>query len=129
MGIQVGSPRLLIRDRDGNTGSFDAVFAADDIEVVKTAPRAPRMNAHCERVIRTIRREALDHVLIINQAHDRRVLTEFQDHYNRHRPHQARAQLPHDTAEQPTTIEDLNGHRVLRTRRLRGTINEYRYAS
>jgi putative transposase len=99
------------------------------MDVLLSAPRAPRMNAHCERVIRTIRREALDHVLIINEAQARQVLTEFQDHYNRHRPHQARAQLPPDAAEQPTTIEDLNGHRLLRTRRLGGTINEYRYVS
>ena len=130
LGTRIESLRFVLRDRDTKyTESFDAIFRSEDMDVLLSAPRVPRMNAHCERVIRTIRREALDHVLIINEAHARRVLTEYQDHYNRHRPHQARAQRPPDTAEQPTTIEDLNGHRLLRTRRLGGTITEYRYAS
>jgi transposase len=65
VGVRGDSLRFLLRDRDAKyTESFDAVFAADDIEVVRTAPRAPRMNAHCERVIGTLRREALDHLLI-----------------------------------------------------------------
>ena len=124
------SLRFVLRDRDTKyTASFDGVFQAEDMDVLLSAPRASRMNAHCERVIRTIRHEALDHVLIVNEAHARRVLTEFQEHYNGHRPHQARAQRPPDAAEQPTTIEDLKGRRLLRTRRLSGTINEYRYVA
>jgi transposase InsO family protein len=130
LGTRMESLRFALRDRDTKyTESFDAIFQSEDMDILISAPRVPRMNAHCERVIRTIRHEALDHVLIINQAHARRVLTEFQDHYNRHRPHQARAQRPPDAAEQPTIIDDLNGRRLLRTRRLGGTINEYRYAS
>ncbi len=58
LGVRVDSLRFLIRDRDAkHTESFDAVFAADDIEVVPTAPRTPRMNAQRERVIGTLRRE------------------------------------------------------------------------
>ncbi len=65
VGVRCESLRFLIRDRDGKyTESFDAVFAAEDIETVKTAPRSPRMNAPCERAIGTLRREALDHVLL-----------------------------------------------------------------
>ena len=65
MGLQADSLRFLLRDRDAKyTESFDAVFAADDIQAVRTAPRAPRMNAHCERVIGTLRREVLDHLFI-----------------------------------------------------------------
>jgi putative transposase len=89
LGAHVDSLRFLIRDRDAKyTGSFDAVFAADGIETLKTAPRAPRMNAHCERIIGTLRREALDQLLIWNETHARRVLDAHARHYNQDRPHQ-----------------------------------------
>ena len=124
------SLRFVLRDRDTKyTKPFDDVFQAEDMNVLLSAPRAPRMNAHCERVIRTIRREALDHILIVNEAHARQVLTEYLDHYNGHRPHQARAQRPPNSAEQPTTIEDPKSRRLLCTRRLGGTNNEYRYVA
>jgi transposase InsO family protein len=130
LGERVDSLRFLIRDRDAKyTGSFDAVFAADGIEAVRTAPRAPRMNAHCERVIGTLRREALDHLLIWNENHARHVLDAYARHYNRHRPHQARGQLPPLAGEHPAPVTDLTTHRLLRTRVLGGIINEYRYAA
>jgi putative transposase len=48
------SLRFLLRDRDSKySPAFDSVFRAEEIDIVKTAPRAPRMNAHCERIIRT----------------------------------------------------------------------------
>lgn len=68
--------------------------AADDNQVMRTAPRAPRMNAHCERVIGTLRRDGLDHLLILNETHARQVLDACAQHYNSHRPHQACGQLP-----------------------------------
>ena len=130
LGTRVESLRFVLRDRDAKyTAPFDAVFEAVELDVLLSAPRAPRMNAHCERVIGTIRREVLDHVLVLNEAHARRVLAEYQDHYNRHRPHRARAQRPPDAVEQPAPVHDLNGHRLLRTRVLGGIINEYRYAA
>ncbi|GGT77434.1 hypothetical protein GCM10010207_87320 [Streptomyces atratus] len=94
-----------------------------------SAPRAPRMNAHCERVIGTIRREALDHVLILSESHARKVLTDYQDHYNGHRPHRSRQQLPPSATEQPAFVHDLDDRSLLRTRVLGGLINEYRYAA
>jgi transposase InsO family protein len=80
-------------------------------------------------VIGTVRREVLDHVLVLNEAHARRVLAEYQDHYNRHRPHRARDQRPPGAAEQSAPVHDLEGRRLLRTRILGGTINEYRYTA
>ncbi|MEU1784943.1 integrase core domain-containing protein [Streptomyces sparsogenes] len=130
LGVRVGSLRFLLRDRDAKyTESFDAVFTADDIQVVRTAPQAPRMNAHCERVIGTLRREALDHLLIWNEAHARQVLDAYAHHYNGHRPHQARGQLPPLAQEHPTPIAGPSADRILRTRILGGVINEYKYAA
>ncbi|MFD9822300.1 integrase core domain-containing protein [Streptomyces violascens] len=130
LGTRMESLRFAVRDRDAKyTESFDAVFTAEDVDVLLSAPRVPRMNAHCERVIGTVRREALDHVLVVNEAHARRFLAEYQDHYDRHRPHQARDQRPPNAPDQPATVTDLDGHRLLRTRVLGGTINQYRYAS
>jgi putative transposase len=99
------------------------------MEVLKSAPQAPRMNAHCERIIGTIRREALDHILIMNEAHARHVLAAYERHYNEHRPHQARNQLPPDALEQPAAAHGFSTGKVLRTRILGGLINEYRYAA
>ncbi|MFE4959790.1 integrase core domain-containing protein [Streptomyces sp. NPDC056653] len=122
--------RFLLRDRDGEYGrSFDAVFEAEGMEILKSAPRAPRMNAHCERVIGSIRREALDHVLIMNEAHARHVLAAYERHYNEHRPHRAGNQLPPGADQQPITVHDLDVRRLLRTGILGGAINEYRYAA
>ncbi|WP_405484726.1 integrase core domain-containing protein [Streptomyces sp. NBC_00009] len=130
LGVRADSLRFLLRDRDAKyTESFDAVFAADDIEVVRTAPRAPRMNAHCERVIGTLRREVLDHLLICSEAHARRALEAYARHYNRHRPHQARGQLPPLAHKHPAPPTDLAARRLLRTRALGGVINEYGYAA
>lgn len=57
--------RFLLRDRDSKyTSSFDAVFEADDVEILLSPPRAPRANAICERVVGTLRREILDRMLI-----------------------------------------------------------------
>ncbi|MER7178379.1 integrase core domain-containing protein [Streptomyces hyaluromycini] len=130
MGIRMESLRFLLRDRVGKYGeAFDGVFQAEDMEILKSAPRAPRMNAHCERIIGSIRREVLDHVLIANEAHARKVLAAYERHHNEHRPHQARHQLPPEAHEQPATVHDLDIRKVLRTRILGGLINEYRYAA
>jgi transposase InsO family protein len=125
-----GQARFLLRDRDTKyTASFDAVFTAEDAEVLPSAPRAPKMNAHCERVIGTVRREALDHVLIMNASHATKVLTDFANHYNRHRPHRSRKQLPPDASQQTPPAINIHNRRVLRTRVLGGAINEYRYTA
>ncbi|ROP41784.1 helix-turn-helix domain-containing protein [Saccharothrix texasensis] len=85
LGHRTESLRFLLRDRDCKySQTFDTVFQGDGLRVIKSAPQAPRLNAHCERVIGTIRRELLDHVLIIGEAHARHVLTTYEDHYNRH---------------------------------------------
>ncbi|MFC5673654.1 integrase core domain-containing protein [Streptomyces incanus] len=82
-----------------------------------------------ERVTGTLRREVLDHVLILGEAHAGQVLAEYQKHYNAHRPHRSRNQLPPEAQEQPPPVPALAARRVLRTRVLGGVISECRYAS
>ncbi|MGW8836064.1 integrase core domain-containing protein [Streptomyces hirsutus] len=130
LGIRVDSLRFLVRDRDAqHPDSFDAVFAADGIKAVWTALRTPRMNAHGERVVETLRREVLDHLLIWNETHARQVLDSYAGHDNGHRPHQARGQLPPLAQVHPTPMVTPFAHRLLRTRILGSVINEYRYAA
>jgi putative transposase len=78
-----GCHRYLIRDQAGQfTDAFDAVFDTEGIQVLLAAPRCPRMNAYAERVVRTIRAECTDQMLIIGQRHLQRVLGEYIEHYN-----------------------------------------------
>ena len=94
LGQRAISVKFLIRDRAGQfTRSFDAVFRAEGIGILASPPQAPRANAICERITGTLRRELLDRMLIINEHHLRRVLTEYLVHYNTARPHRSLGQL------------------------------------
>jgi len=88
-----GSPRFLIHDRDAKfPPAFDAVFVSEGVAIVRTPYRTPIANAHAERWVRSVRGEGLDHLLIVNAAHLRRVLTGYVAHDNRARPHQGLVQ-------------------------------------
>ncbi len=82
--------RLLLRDRDFkfSTG-FDEVFRSEGIEVVWLPYRSPRANAIAERVVRSLRRECLDHILPLSEGHVRSVLAEFVSYCNQDRPHRS----------------------------------------
>ena len=124
--------RFLIRDRGSNfTASFDAVFQATGTRILVTAVQAPRMNAICERLVGTLRRELLDRTLILGEAHLRAVLTEYQTHYNTARPHQGIAQhVPDADRDTPrATVTDLDTARIRRRPVLGGLINEYTHAA
>ena len=124
--------RFLIRDRGSNfTRSFDAVFQATGTRILRTAVQAPRMNAICERLVGTLRRELLDRVLILGEPHLRAVLTEYQAHYNCARPHQGIAQrVPDDERDAPrATLTDIGTQQIRRKPILGGLINEYTHAA
>jgi len=120
--------RFLVRDRDTKfTASFDAVFADAGIAVLLSPPRAPKANAYAERWVSTIRRECLDRILIFSERQLVHVLTEYEGHYNTHRPHRALEQLP-PIADVGIGRADVSGA-VRRTEIIGGLINEYRHAA
>src|SRR6266498_5409107 len=115
--------RLQDTHRDSKfTRDFDAVFASVDIEIVKTPVRAPKANAIAERLVRTVRAECLDWLLIVNRRHLERVLRVFADHYNTDRPHRALNLQPPQRAKPPPppAIGEIR-----RRDRLGGLIHEY----
>ncbi len=84
------APKYLIRDRDASYGhAVPRRLAAMGIRDRPTAPRSPRQNGHAERLIGSIRRECLDHVVIVGEAHLRRVLATYADYYNELRTHRS----------------------------------------
>ena len=83
-------PDYLIHDRDAVYGrNFGARLSKLGITSVRTPFRAPRANAIAERLVRSIRRECLDHVIVINERHLRSVLVEYAQYYNLDRPHRS----------------------------------------
>jgi len=124
LGERAGRFRFLIRDRDSKfTATFDDVFAGNGTRVIKTPVRSPRANSYAERFVGTLRRECLDHVLILGERHLRKVLAEYARHYNGHRPHQGLQQEP--PQRQPGQAVDITA-RIERRQVVGGLISEYR---
>jgi putative transposase len=135
------TPRFLIRDRDTKyVGSFDEIFRSEGAQILQTPFRTPNANAHAERFVRTIRSECLDHTLILNARHLKRLLRQYLLHYNHHRPHQGIAQeipvagsghrLALPAAVSPTPDDGRRSStRILRRDRLGGLIHEYEKAA
>lgn len=83
------APRFLIRDRDRKYGqNFTQVAITSKIEILKTPYRAPKANAICERFLGSVRRECLDHMLILGENHLYRLIKEYVSFFNQARPHQ-----------------------------------------
>jgi transposase InsO family protein len=80
-------PKYLIRDNDRKLGEHFANVAAE-IEVLRIPIRAPRANAYCEPFIGSLRRESLDHVLILSEKQLRQLVNEYAQYFNEDRPHQ-----------------------------------------
>ncbi len=84
------APRFLLRDRDGIYGAeFVRRAASLGMEAKVIAPRSPWQNPCAERLIGSLRRECLDHVIIFNERHLHRVIREYLDYYHHHRTHRA----------------------------------------
>ena len=129
-GPRATSVKFLIRDRAGQfTSCLDAVFTAEAIRILASPPQAPRANATCEPMIGTLRREVFDRLLIINEHHLRRVLTEYLQHYNTARPHRSPGQLAPAQADTRPPQINLAEHRIRRKQVLGGLTHEYQIAA
>jgi putative transposase len=120
--------KSLIHDRDTKfSASFDTVFGAEGIRIIKTPIRAPRANAIAERFVGTIRRECLDPMFVLGRHHLEIVLAEYVEHYNSHRPHRSLSQHTPSTSDTtPALIDEVDPTKLRRTNRLNGLIHEYR---
>ena len=117
--------RYLIRDRDAIfTDAFDAVFASVDIEIKKSAPQCPRMNAYAERFVKTVRAQCTDRMLIVGDRQLRIVLDQYTEHYNAGRTHQGNGLDLRAPLDDPNVIP-FPAQRINRTKILGGLINEY----
>jgi putative transposase len=81
-------PKYLLRDRDGIYGkAFQKRIQNMGIEEVKTAPQSPWQNPYCERVIGSIRRDCLNHTIVLNEKHLKGILSEYFEYYHHDRTH------------------------------------------
>jgi transposase InsO family protein len=120
--------RFLIHDRDASfPAAFDQVLADAEIAVIRSAVRAPRMNALMERWFRSLRAELTDRTLIWNTPHLLRLIREYEIFYNQHRPHRALGQAA-PLRPLPETPIDLETFRVRRRDRAGGILHEYQQA-
>jgi putative transposase len=113
--------RYLLHDHDAKFPlSFDQVFAAQQVDVIRTPIRAPNANAFAERWVHSVRQECLNHLLIVNERHLKVVLHEYSSYYNRRRPHQGLEQ------HFPETDSGASAQGAIRRRDiLRGIIHDY----
>ena len=115
-------PRYLIRDRDGVYGlAFRDQVKALDIEEVVIAPRSHWQNPYAERVVGTLRRECLDHVIVLNETHLRRIVCRYVDYYHRARTHMA---FDKDAPE-PRSVQPPDRGRVIEIPEVGGLHHRY----
>ncbi len=126
----LANARALLRDRGSQfTASFDEVFRTEGMKVLTTPVRMPVANSIAERWIGTLRRELLDRTIIWNQRQLHRLVTDYVEHYNGHRPHRAlhqrapTAPADHELESPSPTAE------IIRLPRCDGLINEYKIAA
>jgi transposase InsO family protein len=93
-------PKYLIRDNDAKYGAqFERVASGASIKVLKTPFGAPNANAICERLLRSIRQECLNHFFILSEKHLSKLLKNYREYYNQYRPDQGIGQTTPVTSE------------------------------
>jgi len=123
------APKYLIRDNDNKFGPcFARVATTSAIEVLTTPVHAPRANAICERFLRSVRQECLDHLFIFSEKQLQRVLNDYVGYFNRARPHQGMAQqIPE--ASRLTLSSHHAGEKVIAFAIVGGLHHDYHWAA
>ncbi len=122
------APRFLIRDRDSKYGEvFTRIAAGTAIEALKTPYRAPKANASCERFLGSVRRECLDHILVLGERHLYRVIREYVAYFNRARPHQGIGQQVPEAS--PGVPANQGKGKIITFPVLHGLHHDYRLAA
>ena len=120
------APKYLIRDRDGIYGEyFRKRVAGMGIEEVLTSPQSPFQNPYAERVIGSIRRECLDHLIVLNEDHLRRILRNYFNYYHNSRPHRSLER----NSPVPREIEPPSKGKVIAIPQVGGLHHRYRRAA
>jgi transposase InsO family protein len=119
-------PRFLVRDNDGIYGKlFDARVDNLGIEQLRIAPRSPWQNGYAERWVGTVRRELLDHVIVLGERHLLRMVRQYVTYYNEDRPHLAlRRDAPVSRA-----VEGLDAGAIVALPRVGGLHHRYSRAA
>jgi transposase InsO family protein len=121
-------PKFLIRDNDAKFGpAFARLAWASGIRIIRTPVRAPRANAIAERFLGSVRRECLDHILILGEHHLYRVLCDYASYFNHARPHQGLQQAIPEAASGPPVEDALRTIRAVPV--LNGLHHDYRRAA
>ena len=129
MTLHIDRFRFLIRDNATVFDTaFDQVFTTNQLDVTHTPPGALRANATTERFVRTARTELHDHILIWNERQPHKLLGEYLEHDNGHRPHRGINQCSPDSIDQEPA-EPVPLDRIRQRRILGGLINEYHHAA
>ncbi len=127
-GQQPTDAKALVRDRGSQfIDTFDEIFRTENMKILKTPIRTPVANAFAERWIGTLRRELLDRTLIWNQQQLQRLVVDYIDHHNTHRPHRSLHQQPPAPNRSPNPPD--GPLRLAKSTRCDGLINEYRHAA
>ena len=120
------SPRYLLRDRDSIYGAeFRSRVKGMQIDEVVTAPHSPFQNPYAERVIGSIRRECLDHLIVLNEDHLRRILRSYFNYYHDSRPHQSLDR----NSPIPREIEPPSQGKIIAIPQVGGLHHRYRRAA
>ena len=120
------APCYLLRDRDCIYGEdFCRRVASMQIEEVLTAPHSPWQNPYAERLIGTIRRECLNHVIVLGEGHLRRILRDYFRYYHESRPHQSLRR----NSPVPREVEPLSAGKVVAIPQVGGLHHRYKRAA